>query len=196
MKSEKVIVIEDEADILEVIEYNLAREGYRVRSARDGEEGLRLVKKEIPDSRLIVVGPGSRLRRKYEREVIQSRLQDVVFVGYASRDDLPRYYKTADVFCAPATGWESFGMVLLEAMAVGKPVVASNIPGYANVVTHGVEGLLVPPKDEEELAQALISLVTDQSLRQQMGARGKTKAQEYGWEHIAQRLIDYYITRN
>ena len=151
------------------------------------------VKQEISESRLIIVGPGTRLRRKYEKEVMKSRLEDVVFVGYASRDDLPRYYKTADVFCAPATGWESFGIVLLEAMAVGKPVVASSIEGYASVVTHGVEGLLVPPKDEEMLAQALISVMGDQSLRQQMGAKGKLKAQEYGWERIAQRVLDYYV---
>jgi phosphatidylinositol alpha-mannosyltransferase len=124
---------------------------------------------------------------------MQSRLQDVVFVGYVSRNDLPRYYKTADVFCAPATGWESFGMVLLEAMAVGKPVVASNIQGYANVVTHGVDGLLVPPRDEEKLAQALISVMSDQPLRVQMGARGRVKAQEYGWERIARRVMDYYV---
>ena len=150
------------------------------------------VKREIPESRLIVVGPGTRLRRKYEKEVMQSRLEDVVFVGYASQDDLPRYYKTADIFCAPATGWESFGMVLLEAMALGKPIVASNIAGYASVVTHGDDGILVPPKDEEKLAQALLSLMSDQSLRQQMGANGKLKAQEYGWEHIAKRVLDYY----
>jgi len=151
------------------------------------------IKQEIPESRLIVVGPGTRLRHKYEKEVVVSRLEDVVFVGYASRDDLPRYYQTADVFCAPAIGWESFGIVLLEAMAMGKPVVASSIEGYANVVTHGVEGLLVPPKDEEKLAQALISLLGDQSLRQQMGARGRLKAKEYSWERIAQRVLDYYI---
>ena len=84
-------------------------------------------------------------------------------------------------------------MVLLEAMAVGKPVVASSIEGYASVVTHGVEGLLVPPKDEEMLAQALISVMGDQSLRQQMGARGKLKAQEYGWERIARRVLGYYV---
>jgi len=150
------------------------------------------VKREIPESRLIVVGPGTRLRRKYEKEVKQSRLEDVVFAGYASQDDLPRYYKTADIFCAPATGWESFGMVLLEAMALGKPVVASNIAGYASVVTHGEDGLLVPPKDEEELAQALLSLMSDKPLRQQMGDRGRVKAQEYGWERIAKRVLDYY----
>ena len=152
------------------------------------------VKQEIPDSRLIIVGPGTRLRHKYEKHVKRHGLKDVVFVGYASYDDLPRYYKTADIFCAPATGQESFGIVLLEAMALGKPIVASNIEGYASLVTHGVEGLLVPPKDKEALAQALISLMTDESLRQQMGARGKIKAREYDWKYLAQRILDYYIS--
>ena len=139
------------------------------------------------------MGPGTRLRHKYEKQVRRSQLEDVVFVGYVDYDELPRYYKTADIFCAPATGWESFGIILLEAMAVGKPVVASNIEGYASLVTHGVEGLLVPPKDAEKLAQALLSLMRDESLRQQMGARGILKAREYSWEHIAQRVFDYYI---
>ena len=152
------------------------------------------VKEEIPDSRLIIVGPGTRLRHKYEKQVRRNGLKDVVFVGHASYDELPRYYKTADIFCTPATGWESFGIVLLEAMAMGKPIVASNIEGYASLVTHGAEGLLVPPKDEERLAQALISLMTDESLRQQMGARGKLKAREYDWKHLAQRISDYYTS--
>jgi len=142
---------------------------------------------------LIIVGPGTRLRSKYEKMVEQSDLKDVVFAGFTTYDDLPRYYKTADVFCAPATGWESFGIILLEAMAVGKPVVASNIAGYASVLTHGVEGLLVPPKDEEKLAQALTLSLTDETLRQQMGARGILKAREYDWTHIAQRVMDHYI---
>ena len=152
------------------------------------------VKEEIPDSRLIIVGPGTRLRNKYEKQVRRDGLKDVVFIGYASYDDLPRYYKTADIFCAPATGQESFGIVLLEAMALGKPIVASNIEGYASLVTPGAEGLLVPPKDKEALAQALISLMTDESLRQQMGARGILKAKEYDWKYLAQRILDYYIS--
>ncbi|GAH25704.1 unnamed protein product, partial [marine sediment metagenome] len=101
------------------------------------------VKREIPNSRLIIVGPGIRLRHKYEKQVRQNRLEDVVFTGHVAYDELPRYYKTADIFCAPATGRESFGIILLEAMAIGTPIVASNIEGYASVVTHGVEGLLV-----------------------------------------------------
>ena len=151
------------------------------------------VKREIPNSRLIVVGPGNRLRKRYEKWIKRNGLKDVVFVGYASYSDLPRYYKTADIFCAPATSRESFGIVLLEAMAVGKPIVATNIDGYASVVAHGEDGWLVPPKDNRRLAGALISVMNDETLRQQMGSRGRLKAEEYGWEHIAQRVLDYYI---
>ena len=151
------------------------------------------IKQEIPNSRLIIVGPGTRLRRRYEKWVRRHRLEDdVVFVGYAAYADVPRYYKTADVFCAPATSRESFGIVLLEAMAVGKPIVATNIEGYAAVVTQGEDGLLVPPQDENSLAQALISLMSDEALREQMGARGKLKAREYSWELVAGRILDYY----
>ena len=155
-------------------------------------EAYKRVKREIPDSRLIVVGPGTTLRHKFGKQVMAEGIKDVVFVGYVSHNELPRYYKTADIFCAPATGWESFGLVLLEAMAVGKPVVASNIEGYASVVSHGVDGLLVPPKDEEKLAEALVFLGSNGSLRQEMGAKGGLKALGYSWEHIAQRVLDYY----
>ncbi len=156
-------------------------------------KAYRQVKKEFPESRLIVVGPGTRFRRKYEKQVSRSGLTDVVFNGHISYDELPRYYKTADIFCAPATGQESFGIVLLEAMAVGKPIVATNIEGYAGVLTHGQEGLLVPPKNDRELAQALMRLMSDDSLRRQMGGRGLVTAQEYNWEKIARRVFDYYV---
>ncbi|MBI4188066.1 MAG: glycosyltransferase family 4 protein [Chloroflexi bacterium] len=156
-------------------------------------KAYRQVKLEVPDSRLIVVGPGSRPRKKYQRWIKRWGLADVVFVGYADYDELPRYYKTADIFCSPATGRESFGIVLLEAMAMGKPIVASNIEGYASVVTHGKEGLLVPPKDTGALAQTLVSLLKDGKLRQQLGATGRAKAGEYSWERVAQRVYDCYV---
>jgi len=150
------------------------------------------VKQELPNSRLIAVGPGTRLRRKYEKKVTKSGLKDVVFVGFASYEELPRYYKTADIFCAPATGSESFGIILLEAMALGKPIVASNIEGYAGVISDGVDGQLVPPKDSQSLAQALVSLLNDEPRRREMGAQGRAKALSYGWDSIARTILDYY----
>ena len=155
-------------------------------------EAYKQIKQQIPKSRLIIVGPGTRLRNKYEEQVSRNGLKDVVFAGCVSHSELPRYYKTADIVCAPATGKESFGIVLLEAMAVGKPVVASKIDGYASIMTNGVEGLLVPPKDEKALAQALVSLIASKSLRQQMGAKGRLTATEYDWKRIVQRVVDFY----
>ncbi|MFH1032691.1 MAG: glycosyltransferase family 4 protein [Chloroflexota bacterium] len=151
------------------------------------------VKQKVPNSRLIIVGPGTMLRRNYEKWIKNHNLKDVVFTGFVPYADLPRYYQTADIFCAPATGRESFGIVLLEAMALGKPVVATNIAGYASVLTDNEEGLLVTPKDGNSLAQALISLLGDKALRQQMGAKGKAKAREYSWENVAQKVYNFYL---
>ncbi len=150
------------------------------------------VKQEIPNSRLIVVGAGTRLRKGYEKWVEKNHLVDVVFVGFIPEEDKPRYFKTADIYCAPSTGHESQGIVLLEAMAVGTPIVASNLEGYAGVVTHGQEGLLVPPKNSRELAKALVFLLKDKSLRQQMGAKGRITSEQYSWERVALRVADFY----
>jgi phosphatidylinositol alpha-mannosyltransferase len=150
------------------------------------------VKKEFPQCRLIVVSPPGRLCKRYERIAAMRGLSDVIFAGYVSDEDLPRYYNTADIFCAPATGWESFGMVLLEAMATGKPIVASDIPGYAGLISHGVEGLLVKPRDEKALAGAILTLLKDKPMQEKMGASGKRKAKDYSWDVVAQRVMDYY----
>ncbi len=156
-------------------------------------DAYRSAKMEIPDCRLIIVGPGTRLRGRYEKWVARKGLKDVEFVGRVTYDELPRYYQRADIFCAPATSCESFGIILLEAMAMGKPVIASNIAGYASVMTHNEEGLLVPPRDAKTLSQALVSLMSDSSLREQLGARGKVKAMNYNWQQVAQNICDYYI---
>lgn len=154
-------------------------------------KAYRDIKKKLPNSRLIIVGPGNKSR--YEAWADVRKLKDIIFAGYVSSSDLARYYEAADVFCMPAVGAESFGIVLLEAMSAGKPIVASNIPGYAAVLDHGVEGLLVPPRDVKALAQALLSLLEDPNLRQQMGSRGRIKAERHSWEHITQRTMDYYL---
>lgn len=154
-----------------------------------------LLKLELPNSRLIIVGPSAGLRKKkYHNLVAKMRLQDVVFAGYVPYDELARYYHAADIFCAPATGKESFGIVLLEAMAASKPIVASDIEGYAGVISHGVDGLLVPPRDERALALTLLHVLKDADLRQRLAAKGRAKAENHSWRRVAQQVMDYYQT--
>lgn len=150
------------------------------------------VKPQFPESRLLVVGPGTRLRKRYERWVEKVGLEDVVFVGGVSNEEVPRYFQTADIYCGPATGRESFGIVLLEAMALGKPVVATNIPGYASVATDGEDALLVPPRDYNRLAEALRRMMSDEGLRKEIGARGRATAERYSWDIVADRILDCY----
>lgn len=144
------------------------------------------------DFRLILVGDG-RLRRSLERAARRFPPGRVVFEGQVEHERLPRYYASADVFCTPALGSESFGLVLLEAMAQGVPIVATDIPGYRSVVTHESEALLVPPRDPDALARALGSLLRDPARRERLGAAGIRTAARYGWDSIAERLEAIYL---
>ena len=155
-------------------------------------EAYQKVKLEHPETRLLVVSPDLGRSRKYRRRVDRNGIEDVFFINNVSDDELPRYYRTADIFCSPATGHESFGIVLLEAMAMGKPVVASNISGYADWITHGSDGLLVLPKDVGALAQALVSLCDDESLRNRIGSNGLITAKKYSCKETAWRIAACY----
>ncbi len=151
------------------------------------------VKQEMPDTRLIVVGGGTRLRPRYERFIAQHGLQhDVVFKGFVPNDEVARYFRTADIYCSPATGHESLGVVLLEGLATGTPVVASDIPGYSTVVTHGKDGLLFPPKDSARLAGTLLQLLNDRDLAARLSAAGLKTAAGYSWERIGERVAGFY----
>jgi phosphatidylinositol alpha-mannosyltransferase len=145
----------------------------------------------VPQSRLIVVGDGP-LRGRVESYVNRHRLQNVVLAGYVPDSVKPRYYNSADIFCAPATGAESFGIVLLEAMASGLPVVATEVPGYMSVLEPGRDSLTVRPKGWAELGAALIILARDVELRRRMGAYGHEKARRYAWDIVATQVIEVY----
>lgn len=116
---------------------------------------------------------------------------DIHFVG-PKHHDLPDYYKTAHIFCSPATGRESFGIILLEAMAAGLPIVASDIPGYNELIISGREGLLVPPKDPVLLARALTTLIQDNVLRQGMGEAASILSERFSWSRVADSILEYY----
>jgi len=149
------------------------------------------IREEFPETRFIFVGEG-RLRRGFQQFVERQGWQDVVFTGYVSDEDLPRYFSSAHVFCSPATGAESMGIILLEAMASGTPVVASNISGYATVISHGIDGILTTPRDSQELAWAVRYLLAHEPLRQQLIQAGLQKARAYAWPHVARCVMDYY----
>ena len=149
------------------------------------------LKWDWPQLRLIVVGAGKPDADCY-RIMSERNLQDVVFTGRVSDEMRCRYFKSAHIYCSPATGGESFGIVLLEAMAAGAPVVATDIEGYASVVEQGSDGLLVPPKDEESLAQAIQALLRDPDLRKRLSEQGVRTADNFRWERVAGRVMDYY----
>jgi len=93
---------------------------------------------------------------------------------------------------SPATGGESFGIVLLEAMAAGAPIVCSDIHGYKGVVRRGREGLLVPPRQPKPLASAIATLLNDDTKRAAMGEAGLRRAEEFSWPRITERVEAYY----
>lgn len=146
------------------------------------------VREQVPNTRLIVVGAGDFSR--YER--IMAPFPDVVFRANVPYADLPRYHRSSTVFCCPNTGNESQGYVLLEALASGDAVVASNIEGFAGVMTHEKEGLLVRPKDPDAIAQAIIRLIRNPRERAEFGEKGRALAEHYSWDNVAHRVMSYY----
>lgn len=146
-----------------------------------------------PNLRLIVVGPGNP-DADAAALIAERGIEDVVFAGSVPYEDLPAYYHSADLFCSPAIGRESFGMVLAEAMAAGAPVVASNIAGHASVIADGQQGILVPPRDPDALAEKIGMLLDDRALAARLAAAGRAKAEEYRWERISRRVMNFYET--
>ena len=96
------------------------------------------------------------------------------------------------IACVPAAGFESFGIVLLEGMAAGVPVVASDIPGFRTVLDDGVQGVLVAPRDPQALAKAIVDLLRDPQRRARLGAAGRAKAAAYDWSRVARQVLDFY----
>jgi phosphatidyl-myo-inositol alpha-mannosyltransferase len=147
----------------------------------------------MPDAQLLVTGAfGKEDKEPFVREARRQGIHGVHFIGYVSEEDKPRYFRTCDVVCVPSIRNESFGIILLEAMAAGKPLVASDIPGYRSVLTNDKEGLLVEPGDSQALAHALITLLRTPEARARMGREGLRTALNFTWEKVGVRVLDYY----
>jgi phosphatidylinositol alpha-mannosyltransferase len=129
-----------------------------------------------------------------EEDVAPLLLDDrgVVALGKVSDEHKAATLAQADVLCAPSLGGESFGMVLTEAFAAGTPVVASDIPGYADVVRDGVEGVLVPRGDAVSLGETLRDLALDPARRERMGRAAALRAHRYEWSQVAGEVLEAY----
>jgi phosphatidyl-myo-inositol alpha-mannosyltransferase len=154
-------------------------------------KAFRIVRKHGTDCRLLVVGSGPQ-EREARRYVMTRRLAGVEFLGRVSDAEKVQLFRTADVYVSPATGQESFGIVLLEAMAAGAPIVCSDIHGYKGVVKRGEQALLVPPGEPKPLAEAILRLLADPALRERMGEAGRERVVQYGWDRVAARVEAYY----
>lgn len=144
-------------------------------------------------ARLLVIGD-SYLRPRLEASVPAAMREHVHFLGHVPTADLPRWYATADIFCSPATGGESFGIVLVEAMAAGRAVVCADIPGYRTVVTPQRDAAVFPPGDVPALARTLSAVVVDSARRDRLARAGRERALEFAWPRVVDRIEAVYRT--
>ena len=154
-------------------------------------EAYRRLRGEGARVRLIIAGGGED-RAGVEAFVAEHGLRDVDLVGRVPEEEKHRWYATADIFCAPATHGESFGIVLVEAMASGKPVVAARNAGYASVLTGPAAAFLATPGDAGELGDKLARLAADAERRAELGAWGREEAMRHDVTAVVPKLLEIY----
>lgn len=137
--------------------------------------------------RLIVVGNGI-LTNYYRCRVPREVMDSIFFIGEVSCEDLPRFYKTADIFCSPATYGESFGIVLIEAMASGLPIVAGDNEGYRKVIKDGENGLLVDSTDPVQIAAAIAKIIQSPRLASKISSQGIQDVKKYSWASVIDQI--------
>ena len=152
---------------------------------------FRKIQRDGVRARLLIVGtgPGDREARRY---VLTRQLDGVEFLGRVPEGQKAQLFKTADIYVSPATGRESFGIVLLEAMSAGAPIICSDIHGYRGVVRRERDGILVEPGNSDALAAAIRRLIDDPDLRARLSRAGEERAQLFTWDHVGQAVEEYY----
>jgi phosphatidylinositol alpha-mannosyltransferase len=144
----------------------------------------------VPDVRLLVAGPGD---TDDVRSAVPRSLRDRVdLLGLVPEADKPSVYASGHVYCAPNTHGESFGIVLVEAMSAGTPVVASDLPAFRRVLEDGEAGVLVPVGDAGALAAALAAVLHDPGRRERLAAAGRCAVQVYDWRTVTRQVVDVY----
>ena len=149
------------------------------------------LKKKHKNIRLIIVGEGN-LKKECQNLVKEKKIRDAFFEGKVEGDRIPAYFATCDIFAAPAIYGESFGIVLLEAMASGKPVVGFAIPAYKEVLKGKGREFLVKPEDWRALARKIEILIEDEEKRKEMGEWGQKEVKSYSWDIVTEKVLDFY----
>jgi phosphatidylinositol alpha-mannosyltransferase len=147
---------------------------------------------ERPELRLLVAGPGEKAEAL--AGIPPGIAERVTFLGLVSEQDKARMLRSVDIYVAPNTGGESFGMILTEAMAAGTPVVASDLDAFRRVLDSGRVGVLFPNGDGEALAAALAGLLDDPSRRHALARHAFAQVRGYDWAVVAARVLEVYAS--
>lgn len=155
-------------------------------------KAYKILKEKFENIRLIVIGKGE--KEKECREFVRkNKLKDIHFEGEKQGIELVSYYSTCDIFCAPAIFGESFGIVLLEAMACQKPIVGFANEGYLQLLKDKIaEKFLAKPRDHQELSQKIEILIKNSKLRENLGKWGLKEVQNFAWPKIASEILKFY----
>jgi glycosyltransferase involved in cell wall biosynthesis len=144
---------------------------------------------EYPDTYLVFAGDGP-LRKSLEKNAVEMGLaKNIIFTGW--RDDMARVLSIFDIFCLPSLN-EGMGRVLLEAMALGKPIVASDVGGIPDLIIPGKNGFLVPPQHPEELAKQILFLIENREEREKLGRTGKEMVSAFSDEIMMKKIAELY----
>ena len=149
------------------------------------------LRRNLGGVRLIIAGSGE-LDPDSARIIAERGSEGILLKVGISDEHKASLFRSADIFCAPSTGNESFGIVLLEAMATGTAIVASNINGYSSLIINEEDGFLCPPRDEIALTEILIRLIRDKATREKVGKNGRKKAGDFSWDIVSKKVLDYY----
>jgi phosphatidylinositol alpha-mannosyltransferase len=143
-----------------------------------------------PDLRLLVAGRGE--SEEFFDELSPALARRIVLLGQVSEDDKARMLRSVDIYCAPNTGQESFGIILLEALAAGTPIVASDLDAFKQVLRGGTVGRLFPVGNGPALAESIDELLGDQALRNSLSAAGSLAVAPFDWPVIAASVMRVY----
>ena len=155
-------------------------------------DGLARLAPGRPDLRLLVAGRGD--AAELQRELPPALAGRVDLLGQVSEDDKARMLRSVDVYCAPNLGGESFGIILLEAMAAGTAILASDLDAFRRVLDDGLAGVLFPTGDAGALARGLAALLDDPARRAALAAAGAYVVAEYDWPAVARQVLEVYET--